>query len=969
MVVTVSAAQRRFLDECLASVRAQAFHGLEVRVLPWGEGEEFATLAAARNAAIDRAPGMVRLVEASDTLPQESTGTLANLLSTAEAGAAAGASEPVGAHWRGLAHAPGAGALALGGWIIDAGRWRAAGLAFADRHGGFADATLAEAERSLGLASTERVTHFNHGRQAGLPFGHLRRWAQEADAWLTAIQDALAVVETSGPWAAAVLDTRLPAFLQDVESLSEAQWERLSQLVGKLVGLADDRVRVESRMLAWLTAQGDRDRVTDLVISRWREDDDLPTTVFEESVFADLPGLSDLPGDVRRLAERETPTWASLRRVGWEGDLLRLELVAFIRGVETTEPPVVRCWLVGPDGQSRDFEVATTPTPEATKVAAESWHGHDFGWHVARLDPSRLATGTWRVHVELTSQGVRRAGLVEHRDERGSAGRLGSLGRADLDVRPAWVDGALSIQAGVREPRPPAPGVRLTSIESAVDDSALTVTGLTESRGRLVLHDGPVELTSAAVDPTSSGFTVQLPLLTRRWGSVDERIRSGTYRLQFWPEGRTGTLDVGLSNELLARTPTDQIGSTYRVRVRVSPAGDALIELAAPRGDDEIGPHAQRRLQQLYAGEHPIDEGLVYFQAYTGENLTDSPLAIYLALRDKLDHGGQPIEVRWCVADLSVLVPTGAVPVVYRSREWYETLATAHWIVTNIEMEQWFRRKPGQQLLQTFHGNPGKSMGLVLWESMGFTPRRIEASLDHGPRNWTMLLSPSPEMAVHYREQFGYDGPVLDRGYPRDDVLVRPRSAEVRAATRNRLGIADGQRAVLYAPTWRDVQATNYRAAALPDGLDVERAARQLGDGYVILLRGHRFHRDVQAAGARVVDVTAYPSINALMLASDVAVLDYSSLRFDFALTGKPMVFLVPDLDEYTGGRGFLYEYTGSAPGPLVKTTDAVVARLGDLDALAEEYADARAAFNERFNAFQDGHSAERAVEAFFSLP
>ena len=71
-----------------------------------------------------------------------------------------------------------------------------------------------------------------------------------------------------------------------------------------------------------------------------------------------------------------------------------------------------------------------------------------------------------------------------------------------------------------------------------------------------------------------------------------------------------------------------------------------------------------------------------------------------------------------------------------------------------------------------------------------------------------------------------------------------------------------------------------------------------------------------------VVDVTAHPEINDLVLAADVAVLDYSSLRFDFALTGKPMVFLVPDLADYHGGtRSFLFPFEESAPGPFVDDT------------------------------------------------
>jgi CDP-glycerol glycerophosphotransferase len=104
-----------------------------------------------------------------------------------------------------------------------------------------------------------------------------------------------------------------------------------------------------------------------------------------------------------------------------------------------------------------------------------------------------------------------------------------------------------------------------------------------------------------------------------------------------------------------------------------------------------------------------------------------------------------------------------------------------------------------------------------------------------------------------------------------------------------------------------------------------------------------------------------------LILAADVAVLDYSSLRFDFALTGRPMVFLVPDLDRYLGGvRGFLHDFPRSAPGPLVTSTADVVAELRDLRRLGAAHRDDLARFNAEFNDRQDGHAAERVVHAFF---
>src|SRR5204863_149647 len=133
------------------------------------------------------------------------------------------------------------------------------------------------------------------------------------------------------------------------------------------------------------------------------------------------------------------------------------------------------------------------------------------------------------------------------------------------------------------------------------------------------------------------------------------------------------------------------------------------------------------------------------------------------------------------------------------------------------------------------------------------------------------------------------------------------------------------------------------------DFFDTALALDLLPATYVVLVRGHAFNARIRterlAARERLVDVTDHPDVNDLMLASDAAVLDYSSLRFDYVLTGNPMVFLVPDLAEYDAARGGLIPYGPTAPGPHVSTTREVVGRLADLSALTAEYADARARF------------------------
>ncbi|WP_436699038.1 CDP-glycerol glycerophosphotransferase family protein [Nocardioides sp. BYT-33-1] len=491
---------------------------------------------------------------------------------------------------------------------------------------------------------------------------------------------------------------------------------------------------------------------------------------------------------------------------------------------------------------------------------------------------------------------------------------------------------------------------------------------------RLVLltQVGGTEVLATDLLPGSAPGEVRasVELTTDRWGLGARPLAPGWLWLAV-ADGSTTTRAL-LGERAIDRLHHFMVGTGHRsYSARVVQEGRvAGVELLPPVPVEERVPYGQTRLQEWYAaGDIPLEPGSVYFQSYVGASATDSQLALHEHLR----RTRPDLTLYWGVASAASWVPEGGVPVVMTTREWYRVLAAAGSLCMNIDPERWFRKRPGQRLLQTFHGYPSKSMGIRMWDAKHYPPRRIELELARTSRQWDLILTPHPDMDQYYRREYAYDGPIHSLGYPRDDVLVGERASAVREDVRRRLGIAPHQKAVLYAPTWRDDQATNWRAADAVHHLDVASAARALGPDYVLLLRGHRFHNPAGDAGdraTRFLDVTEYPEINDLILAADAAVLDYSSLRFDFALTRRPMIFLVPDLDTYVGGvRGFLYDYVPTAPGPHVDTADEVVDLLRDLDGLRHRYAEATETFHQRFNRFMDGHAAERVAAAFFQDP
>jgi CDP-ribitol ribitolphosphotransferase len=79
-----------------------------------------------------------------------------------------------------------------------------------------------------------------------------------------------------------------------------------------------------------------------------------------------------------------------------------------------------------------------------------------------------------------------------------------------------------------------------------------------------------------------------------------------------------------------------------------------------------------------------------------------------------------------------------------------------------------------------------------------------------------------------------------------------------------------------------------------------------------------------------VVDGSAEPDINRLMLVSDVMITDYSSAIFEFALLGRPIGFFAPDLDAYQRERGFYFDYRATVPGPVFTETEELATWLRD---------------------------------------
>jgi len=458
------------------------------------------------------------------------------------------------------------------------------------------------------------------------------------------------------------------------------------------------------------------------------------------------------------------------------------------------------------------------------------------------------------------------------------------------------------------------------------------------------------------------------PLVAPRWGHDDLAVRSGRYAVGL-ADAAGKVMPVGPSSDLLQALPEGNLREKFGVDLELT--GTHVPGLAVfirpPLAEEERGRRNQQRLRDE-ARVDTADRDSVFFRALYGEVANCNMLGVHEELRRR----GSDLELVWSIADRHVPVPEGGVGLVEGTRAWHDAIARSRYHMVNVHQLDWFEKPASQVMIETMHGYPYKVMGHEWWSKRAFPVPQV-ASFDRRAREWDYFVSPASYATPLLREAFlapaGSEAEVLEIGYPRNDVLQSPEGEEVRARTRRLLGIEDGQVVVMYAPTFRDYLSANDMTAPPVDFLDAERAAQQLGDGFVILVRGHAFNARANQLGERrgqVIDVTDYPDINDLILASDVAVLDYSSLRFDYALTGKPMIFLVPDLERYDKGRGGVIDYAPTAPGPLVDSTREVIRLLRDLPGLRRTCEPLIETFRKEYADLDDGHASARLVDAVF---
>ena len=362
----------------------------------------------------------------------------------------------------------------------------------------------------------------------------------------------------------------------------------------------------------------------------------------------------------------------------------------------------------------------------------------------------------------------------------------------------------------------------------------------------------------------------------------------------------------------------------------------------------------------------PVDSRIIVFESFRGASYSDTPKYIYEYLAK--NYPGE-YKFVWVLNDKSYTLPYEGQIVKRFSRKYAYYMGIAKYFVFNTRQPLWFRKREEQIFLETWHGTPLKRLAFDQEEVTAASPS-YKTQFYRQKQEWDFLIAANKFSSDVFRSCFMYDGPMLETGYPRNDLLKDPDRDEITIELKKKCGIPLSKRTILYAPTWRDDEYYGNGSYKFQIKLNLEMMKKKLGDEYVVILRTHYYIADnIDLTGLEdfAYNLSKYDDVTEIYLMSDILITDYSSVFFDYAGLRRPMLFFTYDLDKYRDIlRGFYIDMEKELPGPLVYTTEEVINRIKSIDEMNKEYASRYDAFYERFCCWEDGHATKRVVDAVF---
>lgn len=267
-----------------------------------------------------------------------------------------------------------------------------------------------------------------------------------------------------------------------------------------------------------------------------------------------------------------------------------------------------------------------------------------------------------------------------------------------------------------------------------------------------------------------------------------------------------------------------------------------------------------------------------------------------------------------------------------------------------------FRKK--YVILNLWHGIPLKKIGMEQKNLSWFTRKYYKYLFAD---NYEGVVTTSSHL-VHIMSRSFLVEPERIKvwGQPRNDVLFSSNSEGKGLEEVFSGELPPYEKVVLYAPTFRDHEPTQLFPF---QDMDRERLCQWLEEKKIFLCirlhlydqTGYQWIQELDRTGSRIRFLNEDRTVDIMeaLKEFDLLITDYSSIYMDYLLTGKPVLFLPYDQEEYLKDRGMNFPYDQVTPGPKPKTFQEFLNSMEDLLYNHDGYVRQRESVNNFLNEIQ----------------
>lgn len=339
-----------------------------------------------------------------------------------------------------------------------------------------------------------------------------------------------------------------------------------------------------------------------------------------------------------------------------------------------------------------------------------------------------------------------------------------------------------------------------------------------------------------------------------------------------------------------------------------------------------------------------IEDNKIIITNYNGKGYGDN--GKYIAEKLKKEN----FKIYWVVKnkDIEKNIPKFIKPIKLYSIAYFFHMSTAKIWINNSRFPSFVKKRNNQYYIQTWHSSMRlKKIELDIKNKLSNSYLK---DINNDSKMIDLLVSGSAYSTKIYKRAFNYNGEILECGTPRSDIFYNEKlKKEINEEFDKKYNVQK-QIKILYAPTFRNNKDD------ISWLLNLKKLKNKNDKTFFIRLHPNVKNNINIREIKKFIDLTEYPDMQELLIATDILITDYSGCSFDMLQLNKPCILFVKDLEKYLDNDRELYFNFDELPFPIAKNEEELDKILNNFN--LENYLDNINNFKKKIGLYECGKAS-----------